>query len=134
MEPEEKSCLPSWFTICHILTEEKSRIEHVLQKRHYKLVKLLASSFCYYSCKLYTINDYFKIIGKSLWYHGSNVGLSPCKGHISRYPQYSRVAKPTQSSILLRSVNEYRIILGLTPSHQQLELILSVTTRGITNT
>ena len=34
-------------------------------------------------------------------------------------PQFSRAARPTQSSILLGSVIEYQIILGQTPGHQQ---------------
>ena len=41
-------------------------------------------------------------------YHNSDPGLIPREGHINR-------SRATQFSILPRSVNEYRIIPGLTP-------------------
>ena len=47
--------------------------------------------------------------------------------------QSPRAAWPTQSSILPRLVNEYRIIPGLTSGPQQWGLLLSATTGGMTD-
>ena len=57
---------------------------------------------------------------------------SPC----SSYQQISlppRAARPTQPSILPRSVNEYQIIPGLTRGHRRWGLLPSTTTGGISS-
>ena len=52
------------------------------------------------------------------------------------YQQFTlppRAARPTQPSILLRLVNKYRLIPGLTPGHRRRGLLPSTTTGGMTN-
>ena len=60
--------------------------------------------------------QYIKV-GKPLCYHASDPGSIPRGGHTTRPPYHPRAARPTQPSILPRSVNEYRIMPGLTPGH-----------------
>ena len=58
------------------------------------------------------------IVGKPLCYHASNPGSNPRGSHTSRSPP--RTARPTQSSILPRSVNEYLINTGTnSPGHRR---------------
>ena len=56
--------------------------------------------------------QYIKV-GKPLCYHASDPGSIPRGGHTTRSPYHPRAARPTQPSILPRSANEYRIMLGL---------------------
>ena len=56
-----------------------------------------------------------------LWWSYQQISLPP------------RTARPTQLSILPRSVNEYRIIPGLTPGHRRWGLLPSTTTGGFTD-
>ena len=66
------------------------------------------------------------MVGKSLCYHASDPGSNPRGGQTNRSP-YPLVLSG-HLTILPRSVNEYRIILAVTPGHRQWELLPSTTT------
>ena len=51
-QPQEKSCLPNWFTICHLLIEEMPSLTVFATE--------CRSSLSNISSKLSTISDYFK--------------------------------------------------------------------------
>ena len=74
---------------------------------------------------VFPIARHCSIVGKPLCYPGS----IPRGSYTTRSPP--RAVRPTQPFILSRSVNEYRIIPGLTPGYRQWGLLPSTTTGGM---
>ena len=100
-------------------------------KKHLPYVKIVYlhhfHMFYHYHC----LSGGCSIVGKSLCYHASDPRLIRRRFHTTRSP--SHAARPTQPSIFPRSVNEYRIISGLTLVHQRRGLLPSTTTGGMTD-
>ena len=101
------------------------------------LEKIKSYKYCLWEINLIFYVQIFRlgscsIVGKPLCYHASDPGFdSPWR----LYHQMSlspRAVRPTQPSILPRSVNEYRIIPCLTLGHRRWGLLPSTTTGGTT--